>query len=69
MLRTESGDLMDGPIIDGFELCLVVDCEEVAQVIIDIGLVTMGDEGVEDLGTVPVAMCRQHALEEQEAAS
>lgn len=48
------------------ELCRQLECDEAAQVLIDVELVWFDENGIENLGVHTVAMCRLHALEEQE---
>lgn len=43
------------------EICRVFDCEEAAQVIVEVQLVWMDENGVEDHGDQLVAFCRRHA--------
>jgi hypothetical protein len=47
------------------EICRAWDCDEFAQVLVDVDLVWMDDQGVEHLGKQIVAMCRRHANAER----
>lgn len=55
-----------GAVAGPIELCRQLDCDQPAQVLIDAELVWMDEAGIRRLGVEPIAMCRLHALQEQE---